>query len=124
MSDALALLRDRCDRAGMLLSGLCAVHCLATLTIVAGFGLGGSLLLTPAIHRIGLAIAVLVGAAAIGLGVARHRRPEPLVVAGAGLALMATALTVAHGPLEGGLTLTGVALVGLAHWRNLRHLAG
>ncbi|MCA1661477.1 MAG: MerC domain-containing protein, partial [Novosphingobium sp.] len=51
MADALKLIRDRFDRVGILLSGLCAVHCLATLVLVAVLGLGGSVLLDPAVHR-------------------------------------------------------------------------
>jgi hypothetical protein len=124
MRNALTILRRRFDRMGMVLSGLCAVHCVATLVLVALFGIGGSLLLNPAIHRIGLAVAVVVGAVAIGLGVARHRRPAPLLIGAAGLSLMALALTAPHGPAEAALTIAGVALVALAHGRNLHHLAG
>ena len=123
MTRAVALIRNRFDRLGIVLSGICAAHCLATLGIVAMFGLGGSLLLAPAIHRVGLAVAVVIGAAAIGFGVAQHRRREPLLVGAAGLALMALALAAGHGPAEAVLTIAGVALVALAHWRNLRHLA-
>lgn len=122
MSRALFLLRSRFDRLGIALSAICAVHCLATLALVTLLGIGGSLLLDPAIHRVGLAVAVVVGAAAIGLGVARHRRGEPLLVGVAGVALMALALVTGHGPAEAVLTVAGVALVALAHWRNLRHL--
>ncbi|MET0252346.1 MAG: MerC domain-containing protein [Novosphingobium sp.] len=124
MSDAQTLLRSGFDRVGLVLSGVCAVHCLATLAVVAVFGLGGSLLLDPAIHRYGLAIAIVVAAGAIGLGVARHRRPEPLAFGAAGIALMALALATGHGPQEAVLTIAGVALLALGHWRNLRHLAG
>jgi len=122
MRDALAILRRRFDRVGMLVSGLCALHCLSTLALVTTLGIGGSVLLNPAIHRVGLAVAVIVGAAAIGLGVFRHRRPWPLAIGAAGLSLMALALAVPHGPAEAVVTIAGVALVALAHWRNLQHL--
>jgi hypothetical protein len=121
--NALVIVRRRLDRLGMLLSGLCAVHCVLTLTLVALFGLGGGLLLDPAIHRIGLAVAIVVGAVAIGLGIFRHRRGAPLAIAVLGLSLMALALGVGHGPAEAIATIAGVSLVALAHWRNLRHLA-
>ena len=78
MAEALKLMRDRFDRVGILLSGLCAAHCLATLVLVAALGLGGSILLDPAVHRVGLALAILVGGIGLGLGVARHGRREPL----------------------------------------------
>src|ERR1043166_3620996 len=90
----------RIDRLAIMLSGACAVHCLATLILVALLGLGGSVLLNPAIHRVGLAAAVMLGVVAIGFGFARHRRPQPLIVGAAGLGLMASALATGHGPLE------------------------
>src|SRR3546814_8693983 len=40
-------IRGGLDRAGVLLSCLCAVHCVLGLVIVAGLGLGGGLLLDP-----------------------------------------------------------------------------
>jgi len=122
MAEAFKLMRDRFDRVGILLSGLCAVHCLATLLLVAVLGFGGGLLLDPAIHRVGLALAILVGGIALSLGVARHGRREPLLLGIVGLSLMALALLSGHGPAEAALTISGVALVAFAHWRNVHHL--
>ena len=122
MAEAFKLVRDRFDRVGILLSGLCAVHCVATLVLVAVLGLGGGFLLDPALHRFGLALAICVGGVALGLGVARHGRRYPLAIGAAGLSLMTLALVTGHGPAEAGLTIAGVALVALAHVRNVRHL--
>ena len=122
MAEALKLMRDRFDRVGILLSGLCALHCLATLVLVAALGLGGSILLDPAVHRVGLALAILVGGIGLSLGVARHGRREPLMLGVAGLSLMTLALLTGHSPAEAALTIAGVALVAWAHWRNVRHL--
>ena len=122
MAEAFKLMRDRFDRVGILLSGLCAVHCLATLLLVAVLGFGGGLLLDPAIHRVGLALAILVGGIALSLGVARHGRRVPLLLGIVGLSLMALALLSGHGPAEAALTISGVALVAFAHWRNVHHL--
>ena len=122
MTEALKHMRDRFDRLGILLSGLCAVHCLATLLLVAGLGLSGGILLDPALHRIGLALAIVVGAVALGLGVVRHGKRGPLTIGAVGLALMTIALITGHSPVEAALTIAGVALVALAHWRNARHL--
>src|SRR4051812_8683525 len=122
MAEALKAIRDRFDRVGIVLSGLCALHCVATLVLVAVLGLGGGILLDPAVHRIGLALAILVGGIALGLGISRHRRREPLLIGGAGLSLMALALITGHGPAEAALTIAGVTLVAFAHWRNVRHL--
>ena len=122
MTEAFKAMRNRIDRVGIVLSGLCAVHCVATLVLVAMLGLGGGFLLNPALHRIGLALAILVGGIALGLGVTRHGRREPLMIGGAGLSLMTVALITGHGPAEAALTIAGVSLVALAHWRNVRHL--
>jgi uncharacterized membrane protein YoaK (UPF0700 family) len=120
MASLLLQIRDRFDRVGMVLSGLCLVHCVAGLVIVAGLGLGGSFLLDPVIHRVGLLLAVLVAGAAIGLGALRHRRRSPLVVAVAGLLFMTGALIVDHGFEEAVLTVIGVSLVAIGHLLNLR----
>lgn len=102
------------------MAGLCALHCLATLALVSTLGLGGHFLLDQNIHRIGLLLAVMVAAVAIGWGLLRHRRALPFVVAMAGLMLMAAALVVPHGANEFLLTLVGVGLVALGHLINLR----
>ena len=121
MKQSFSLIRGRLDRAGVILSGLCAVHCLAGLLLVAGLGLGGGVLLAPEIHRIGLALAIAVGSVTLVFGVTRHRDPVPLQVGAAGISFMAVALFVGHGTAEGVLTIKGVALLAWAHLRNLRH---
>jgi hypothetical protein len=121
MRQTFTLIRGRLDRFGILLSGLCAVHCLAGLLLVAGLGLGGGVLLAPEIHRVGLALAIAIGSVTLVLGVIRHRDPVPLQVGAAGISFMAVALFVGHGTAEGALTIMGVALLAWAHVRNLRH---
>lgn len=120
MRNAMFSIRGRLDRIGVLLSGLCALHCLAGLLLVAGLGLGGEYLLAPVIHRVGLALAIGVGAVTLVLGVVRHGDPRPLQLGAAGLALMSVALVVGHGSTEALFTIAGVALLGWAHIRNLR----
>ena len=123
MTDAAPPIRRRLDRFGIMLSGLCAVHCLLGVVLVGILGLGGEALLNPAIHRIGLALAVVVGIVTLGLGVKRHGQLAPLLIGGCGLVLMACGLMVEHGSKEAMLTVAGVSLVALAHIRNLRHAA-
>ena len=113
--------RFRLDRIGMLLSGLCAVHCVAVLVLVAVLGLGGGFLLNPMIHRVGLALAMGIAAVAIGGGALRHRKAAPFVLAMVGLSFMGGALAVPHGAEESVLTIIGVSLVIGAHILNLRH---
>ena len=121
MRNAMLSIRDRLDRVGVLLSGLCALHCVAGLLLVAGLGLGGEVLLAPEVHRIGLGLAIVVGAITLVIGVTRHGDARPLQLGAAGIALMSVALMVGHGAAEALFTIAGVALLGWAHIRNLRH---
>ena len=123
MRDAILSIRNRLDGVGVLLSGLCMVHCLLGLLLVSLLGLGGGLLLAPEIHRVGLALAVAVGVVTIGLGALRHGRIEPLAIGACGIALMAAAVLAGHGPQEAFLTIAGVGLIAFAHIRNLRAAA-
>lgn len=124
MIPLVAPIRQRLDRAGIALSALCAVHCLLSVALVSVIGLGAEALLDPAIHRIGLLLATLVAAVAIGWGAVKHRMAAPFVVAMMGLSFMGGALAVPHGVEEAVLTIIGVALVSLGHILNLRHLRG
>lgn len=121
MRAAMSLIRTRLDRVGILLSGLCALHCLLSIFVVTALGIGGQALFSPAIHRYGLAAAILVGIFTLAIGAARHGRMAPLGMGAAGIALMASALAVEHGVQEAALTILGVTLVAAAHIRNLRH---
>lgn len=112
--------RSRLDRLGIVLSGACAVHCVAGLALVGLLGLGGPLLLAPEIHEYGLVAAIVVGALTIGIGALRHGRMLPLVLGGAGIALMATAVAGPHGVAEAMLTIAGVGVLAIGHVLNIR----
>lgn len=120
MSDALPSLRARLDRFGVILSGLCLIHCVAGVFLVGVLGIGGGVLLDPDWHRWGLAFALVIGALTIGLGALRHGRFLPLMVGSTGLALMGGAVAVGHGTEEVVLTVIGVLLVAIAHVINIR----
>lgn len=123
MRDAMLAIRDRLDGLGVILSGLCALHCvlgLVLVTVLGLGGLGGGALLSPHIHEVGLALAIGIGVITLGLSALRHGRLGPLAIGACGIALMAAALTVTHGPREAVLTIAGVVLVATAHIRNLR----
>jgi hypothetical protein len=122
MTSSLSWIRNRLDRIGLSLSVLCAVHCVGTLVLVAGLGIGGSVLLDPAIHRVGLVLAMLVVGVAIGAGALRHRKPAPFVIAMMGLTFMGGAMAAPRESEEAVLTIIGVSLVALAHVLNVRHL--
>ncbi|AKM08421.1 MerC domain-containing protein [Pelagerythrobacter marensis] len=113
-------IRAKLDRAGIMLSGLCLVHCIASIVVVSALGIGAEFLLAPAFHRVGLAIALVVAAVAIGWGALTHRRPVPFVTAMMGLTFMGGALAMPHGAGEAVLTVIGVTLVAIGHLLNLR----
>ncbi len=117
---ALLSIRDRLDRAGVVLSGLCALHCIASLVILSGLGIGGTFLLSPVIHEIGLVIAFVIAGVAIGWGALKHRKAAPFVIAMMGLTFMGGALASPHGVQEAVLTIIGVLLVTAGHVLNLR----
>ena len=113
-------LRGRFDRLGVVISGLCMVHCVAGLFLIGVLGLGGGVLLNPAIHRFGLVAAFVVGMFTIGAGALRHGHRLPLALGTTGLALMAAAIASDHGTSEALLTISGVVLVASAHIVNMR----
>lgn len=119
MRQTLLSLRERLDGFGVVLSGMCALHCILSIVLVGVLGLGGQALLAPEVHQYGLGLAVVVGAVSLGFGIFRHGRMEPMLIGAAGLSLMTGALFVGHGMPEAALTIAGVGLVALAHIRNL-----
>lgn len=113
-------IRDGFDRAGLYISGLCALHCVLGIVLVSVLGLGAGALLAPEIHQIGLGLAVFIGLFSLGFGFLRHRQRGPMLLGAIGLCLMAAALFVGHGMNEAVLTIGGVSLVAAAHLWNLR----
>lgn len=120
MSIVPSSIRRRFDKAGIVFAGLCALHCIATVLVVSSLGIGGHFLADPAIHRVGLALAVIVAAIAIGWSPIQHRRPVPFAIALVGLVSMGAALGVPHGVGESVLTIFGVSLVSIGHLLNMR----
>lgn len=112
--------RGRIDRLGVVISGLCLVHCVAGLFLIGVLGLGGGVLLNPSIHRFGLVAAFVVGAITIGSAALRNGQRLQLVLGTTGLVLMAIAIGTDHGTAEVLLTICGVVLVGSAHIVNIR----
>ncbi len=100
------------------LSGLCLVHCLATAVALALLASAGGLLGSPWIHEVGLTLAMVLGAVALGRGVYQHGFMMPSAVGGLGLGVMAGALTLPHDGSEALFTLVGVAILALGHQLN------
>lgn len=109
------------DRLAIGVSGLCMVHCLASAVLVALAASAGGLLLAPIVHEVGLSIAVLLGALALGQGVMQHGYMMPISVGALGLGVMAGAVSLPHdGSGETLFTLVGVGLLALGHDLNRR----
>ncbi len=108
------------DRAGLALSGLCLVHCLASAVFFALLASAGGALLHPAFHEVGLVLAILFGILAIGQGIASHGFMMPAAIGGLGVGVMAGALSLPHGGAETLTTMVGVAILALGHDLNRR----
>ena len=115
---ALAQPTQRLDRLAIGLSGLCLVHCIATTVIIAMLASASSMLGAPIIHELGLSLAMVIGAVALGRGIQAHGFMMPSAVGGLGLGVMAGALTMDHGTGEALFTMVGVLILALGHRLN------
>jgi len=114
-------LDTRFDRLAIGLSGLCAVHCVASAIFLAFMASVGAALLNPLWHEIGLSLAIVLGVVALGRGFLSHGYAMPLFVGSFGLGMMAGAITLPHdGGMETIYTVIGVALLALGHDLNRR----
>lgn len=115
---AIALTTTRLDRMAMTLSGLCLVHCLATAILLGLLSAAGGALGSPVVHEVGLALAMLLGAVALGRGIFEHGFMMPSAVGSLGLGVMSGALSLPHDGTEALFTLIGVGIVALGHQLN------
>jgi hypothetical protein len=109
---------ERFDRMAITLSGLCVVHCLATAVLLGLLSAAGGMLGAPIIHEVGLTLAMMLGALALGRGVYEHGFMMPSAVGGLGLGVMAGALTMPHDGGEALFTVLGVSVLALGHQLN------
>ena len=109
---------ERLDRMAITLSGLCVVHCLATAVLLGLLSAAGGMLGAPIIHEVGLSLAMMLGALALGRGVYNHGFMMPSAVGGLGLGVMAGALTMPHDGGEALYTVLGVSVLALGHQLN------
>jgi len=86
------------------------------------FALGGDLL-DHRVHVVGLALAMPLAAVALWRGWRKHGRGWIAAVGAVGLLVMAASLVIEHGHVvEMLVSMIGVSLLAVAHWRNLRAL--
>lgn len=101
------------------LSGLCVVHCVATAVLIGLLASAGGFLGKPVVHEVGLTLAMIIGAIALGRGVREHGFMLPAAVGATGLGVMAGALSLPEGGHEPIYTVAGVAILALGHRLNV-----
>lgn len=101
------------------LSGLCLVHCVATAVLLGLLASAGGFLGQPIIHEVGLTLAMIIGAIALGRGVREHGFVLPAAVGALGLGVMGTALSLPEGGHEPIYTVAGVMILALGHRLNV-----
>ena len=111
---------SRLDRYAIGLSGLCMVHCIATSVLVALTATAGGLLGSHWIHEVGLSIAIVLGALALGRGALEHGYMIPAGVGAFGPGMMAGAMQLPHDGGETLWTIMGVGMLALGHDLNRR----
>lgn len=115
---SLAISTHRLDRLAITLSGLCLVHCLGTAVLLAAVSAAGGLLGSPLVHEVGLSLAMLLGATALGRGITEHGFMLPSAIGSLGVGVMAGALTLPHDGTEALFTVVGVGILALGHQLN------
>ncbi|NUQ18624.1 MAG: MerC domain-containing protein [Sphingomonas sp.] len=111
---------SRLDRIAMGLSGLCAVHCVATAVLLGLLASAGGLLGKPIIHEVGLTLAMILGAIALGRGMREHGVVLPSAVGILGLLIMAYAMSLHESGFEPVVTILGVSILALGHRLNIK----
>ena len=117
--DSASTFRSRLDRIAVGLSGLCVVHCIATAVLLGLVASAGHLLGSPIIHEVGLTLAMILGAIALGRGIREHGFLLPCMVGFAGLGIMGYAMTLHESGFEPPITILGVSVLALGHRLNM-----
>ncbi|WP_288129308.1 MerC domain-containing protein [Microbulbifer sp.] len=113
------------DTLGMLVSGLCLVHCLATPLVLAFGGLGmlGAALENEWIHLALLVPVLLLALSSFPIACLQHRRPAVMTSGFAGVVILILALVLGlEGHWELLASTVGAGLLVSAHWVNRRLL--
>lgn len=112
------------DRVGAAASFLCAIHCALLPFVLALLPLIGlEFLASHTFERGFVLFACALALFSLGRGYQRHRRPQPLMLAMPGLALLFLGVTVAQSysiVVHSVMVTCGGLLVASAHFTNLR----
>lgn len=107
------------DRAGIAMSFLCLVHCLALPVLIALLPALASVLAVPEqFHLVMVCFAAPTSAIALWTGRARHRASWPVVLGGCGIALLFVGAVLVEGWSEVALTVAGSLALAGAHLVN------
>ena len=107
------------DLLGAILSGLCAIHCAASVLVVAGSGMGSVFLQSEWAHTVFAAFAVLFAALSFPSALRQHGQMTPPVAGTTGIVLLLAGL-IAPESLEMPFTVVGAGLAAFAHLWNRR----
>lgn len=124
MSLPLARNHARIDLLGILLSAICALHCVALTALLVSGGAMAALWRSgeDLTHVVMLTIVVPVSVIALGGGWLRHRRNDVAMLGAAGIAALAAGALIVHARFGAGadaaLSIAGGAALAVAHWRN------
>lgn len=113
------------DRAAVLLSGLCLVHCLALPLIIALFPVFGfSVVEHTTFHQLILVVVIPTTVLALGAGYRRHRRAIAPALGVVGIGALVMAAFAVHAlnaeSVERSVTVAGGLLIAAAHIQNFR----
>ena len=113
------------DKAAVILSGICLVHCLAFPLLIALFPVFGfSFVSHTTFHQIILIVVVPTTTFALGLGYWRHRHIALPIFGVAGVFMLVVAAFGVHALgaeiIERGVTVAGGLLLAAAHIQNYR----
>ncbi|UUL82832.1 MerC domain-containing protein [Sphingomonas qomolangmaensis] len=108
------------DRIAIGVSALCVMHCLASAAVVALLSTVAGEFVADWVHELGLGIAILLGALALGRGIVKHGYIMPPAIGALGLGIMGGAMTLPHGSGEIVWTMIGVGILALGHDLNRR----
>ncbi len=95
------------------------MHCFATAVLLGLLSAASGFLGKPIIHEMGLTLAMILGAIALGRGIREHGFILPSAVGAVGLGIMAFALTMHEHGLEPVYTVIGVLILALGHRLNV-----
>jgi hypothetical protein len=114
------------DKAAVVLSGLCLVHCLALPLVIALFPVFGFTVVEHStFHQLILIVVIPTTVLALGAGYRRHRRHAVPLFGALGVIALVVAAFGAHALgadiLERSMTVVGGLLIATAHVQNFRY---